>query len=97
MKRKCRDNHAHDRHSPRHSQMLEQPDQRGEDEAQKNSQRDRHENLATKIQRCDDDAGQDRSCHCTEESHQFFSGARFEWLLDHDLVLSGYWSMAHEG
>jgi len=77
--------------------MLEQSDQGGEDEAQKNSQRDRHENLAAEIQRRDDDAGQDRGCHCAEQRHQFFSGAGFEWLLDHDLVLSGYWSMAHVG
>ena len=72
--------------------MLEQPDQRGEDEAKKNSQRDRHENLAAKIQRCDNDAGQNGGCHCAEERHQFFCAARFEWLLDHDLILSGYWS-----
>ena len=77
--------------------MLEQPDQRGEDEAQENRQRDRHENLATKIQRRDNDAGQDRGCHRAEERHQFVRGAGFEWLLDHDLALSGYWSMAHEG
>jgi hypothetical protein len=68
--------------------MLEQSDQGSEDEAQKNRQRDRHENLATKIQRRDDDAGQDRSCHGTEESHQFFRGASFKWLRNHGPVPS---------